>query len=87
MLSTYRRLKAAGITPHWPINHGVTTSMYYRDPDNNQVELQIDNFATDAEGKAFMRSAAFAKNPIGTEFDPEALLARHRAEAAVKEPA
>ena len=27
LLSTYRRLKAAGILPHWPINHGVTTSM------------------------------------------------------------
>jgi catechol-2,3-dioxygenase len=44
LLSTYRRLKERGITPHWPINHGVTTSMYYRDPDNNRVELQIDNF-------------------------------------------
>src|SRR5215469_11863708 len=41
LLSTYRRLKAADILPHWPINHGVTTSMYYRDPDNNRVELQI----------------------------------------------
>ena len=46
LLATYKRLKAAGILPHWPINHGVTTSMYYRDPDNNRVELQIDNFAT-----------------------------------------
>jgi catechol-2,3-dioxygenase len=43
LLATYRRLKAHGILPHWPINHGVTTSMYYRDPDNNRVELQIDN--------------------------------------------
>jgi hypothetical protein len=48
LLSDLRRLKAAGILPHWPIN-GVTTSMYYRDPDNNRVELQIHNFATPAE--------------------------------------
>ena len=40
LLSTYRRLKAAGILPHWPINHGVTTSMYYRDPDSNRIELR-----------------------------------------------
>jgi catechol-2,3-dioxygenase len=36
LLATYQRLKIAGILPHWPINHGVTTSMYYRDPDNNR---------------------------------------------------
>ena len=40
LLATYQRLKIAGILPHWPINHGVTTSMYYRDPDNNRVELR-----------------------------------------------
>src|SRR6266852_9264550 len=49
LLATYCRLKEHEIVPHWPINHGVTTSMYYRDPDNNRVELQIDNFATAAE--------------------------------------
>ena len=65
LLATYRRLKAAGILPHWPINHGVTTSMYYRDPDNNRVELQIDNFATVAELDGYFHSRAFAENPVG----------------------
>ncbi|HZT89133.1 MAG TPA: VOC family protein [Stellaceae bacterium] len=73
LLSTYRRLKAAGILPHWPINHGVTTSMYYRDPDNNRVELQIDNFATPAELDGYFHSAAFAANPVGVTYDPEQL--------------
>ena len=41
-----------------------------------QVELQIDNFASDEELQAWMRSGAFAKNPIGVEFDPEVLAAR-----------
>jgi len=58
LLSTYRRLKAAGIAPHRPINHGVTTSMYYRDLDNNRVELQIDNFATPAELDGYFHSRA-----------------------------
>ena len=58
LLVTYRRLKAAGILPHWPINHGVTTSMYYRDPDKNRVELQIDNFATVAELDGYFSTAA-----------------------------
>jgi catechol 2,3-dioxygenase-like lactoylglutathione lyase family enzyme len=79
LLSTYRRLKAAGILPHWPINHGVTTSMYYRDPDNNRVELQIDNFATPAELDGYFHSRAFAENPVGVTYDPEELCRRYAA--------
>ena len=71
LLATYQRLKIAGILPHWPINHGVTTSMYYRDPDNNRVELQIDNFATPEELQAYFQSAAFAENPVGVTYNPE----------------
>jgi hypothetical protein len=32
-----------------------------------------------------MKSDAFAKNPIGVEYDPDDLLARHRAGASAKE--
>lgn len=73
LLGTYRRLKQHGILPHWPINHGVTTSMYYRDPDNNRVELQIDNFQTPAELDGYFHSRAFADNPVGVTYDPEQL--------------
>ena len=74
LVATYERLKAAGIAPYWTINHGPTTSMYYRDPDGNQVELQVDNFPTAAELDAWFRSGAFAKNPIGVEYDPDELV-------------
>jgi catechol-2,3-dioxygenase len=86
LLETYARLKEKGIRPFWCIDHGVTTSMYFRDPDNNQVELQIDNFAAARDGQAYMKSEAFAENPVGTEYDPDELLARHRAGANAKEP-
>lgn len=79
LLHTYQRLKAEGITPYWCINHGPTTSLYYRDPNGVQIELQIDNFATDAELNAWMRSGAFAQNPIGVEFDPDVLASRFAA--------
>jgi catechol-2,3-dioxygenase len=85
LVENYQRLKAIGITPFWCVNHGPTTSMYYRDPDNNQVELQIDNFATAAEGQAYMESPAFRKNPVGIEFDPDTLTTRFRAGASVRE--
>jgi len=76
LLHTYRRLSAQDIRPYWCINHGPTTSLYYRDPNGVQVELQIDNFA-DLEAMAgWMRSGAFTRNPIGVEFDPDALCMR-----------
>jgi len=81
LLATYQRLKIAGILPHRPINHGVTTSMYYRDPDNNRVELQIDNFATPEELQAYFQSAAFAGNPVGVTYNPEQLIRDYEAGA------
>lgn len=88
LYATYRRVKEGdGIVPFWAINHGPTTSLYYRDPDGNQVELQVDNFDTDEEGNAFFASPEFAENPIGVDFDPEELgrrLAAGEADSAIK---
>jgi catechol-2,3-dioxygenase len=73
LVVTYERLKAAGITPVVTINHGITTSMYYRDPDGGKVELQIDNYDDVQAMHDFMRSPQFEKNPIGVDFDPDEL--------------
>ena len=78
LLNTWARLKREGIEPYWCINHGPTTSMYYKDPDGNRVELQIDNFDTD-ETNRWMRSGEFGQNPIGVVFEPDALFERYRA--------
>lgn len=77
LLSTYKRLKAEGILPVWPINHGLTTSIYYADPDGCRVEFQIENFKTPEELKGFMKGEAFANNPIGVGFDPDKLVERY----------
>ena len=81
LLATYRRLKREGITPYWCVNHGGTTSMYYADPDGNAVELQVDNFQKREDLNAFLYGPAFATNPIGVDFDPDALVERHALEA------
>jgi catechol 2,3-dioxygenase-like lactoylglutathione lyase family enzyme len=73
LVATYERLKEAGITPAVTINHGITTSMYYRDPDGGKVELQIDNYDNAQAMHDFMRGPAFEKNPIGVDFDPDEL--------------
>jgi catechol-2,3-dioxygenase len=79
LLNTFERLEHVGITPCWSVNHGPTTSLYYRDPDGNHVELQVDNFARMEEAMRFMKSEVFAANPIGVDFDPRELLRRLRA--------
>ncbi|QUT08121.1 VOC family protein [Sphingobium phenoxybenzoativorans] len=74
LMDTYARLRDMGIMPIFPINHGPTTSIYYADPDGNQIELQVDNYARIEDATAFFYSETFAENPIGVEFDPEVLL-------------
>lgn len=85
LLSFYKRLKAKGILPHKAINHGTTTSIYYLDPDDNQIELQVDNFATMKEADDFLRSDTFKANPIGVEFDPEIMADLYCAGAPVED--
>lgn len=70
----YQQRKAIGIVPYMCFNHGPTTSIYYKDPDGNKIETQVDNFDTVDATNEFMRGALFQENPIGTEFDPEHLV-------------
>jgi len=87
LVSTYERLRGLNILPVWCTNHGPTTSLYYRDPDGLNLELQIENFDSIEGSTAFFHSSEFAENPIGVDFDPEELARRFLAgesEAAIK---
>ena len=79
LFENYAQLKAQGIRPYWCIHHGVTVSMYYADPDGNQMEFQVDSYASNEEANAFMESPHFAANPIGVEYEPDEWLERVRA--------
>jgi catechol-2,3-dioxygenase len=76
LLLAYRQRKQKGIDPVWSVNHGPTTSIYYKDPDRNMLETQVDNFDTIEDANAFMNSPHFAHNPIGTDVDPEDIINR-----------
>jgi catechol 2,3-dioxygenase-like lactoylglutathione lyase family enzyme len=78
LLDTYKRLKAAGIEPYWPVHHGTTMSLYYQDPDGNRMEFQVD-VGTVEDATRLMETEAFAANPVGVSYDPDALLARWEA--------
>lgn len=85
----YERLRGLGIKPAMSVNHHFTSSIYYRDPDGNEVEISCDNFPTKQAASDFMRSEAMAEamTPpfFGAEFDAEELLAKHRAKAPTAE--
>lgn len=85
LLNTYARLKKAGILPVWPVNHGLTTSLYYQDPDGNRLELQVENFHTPEELQGWFKRPDFMENPVGVTFDPEELVAMYEAGASEAE--
>ena len=71
LMSTYDRLRQSGVEPVFSLDHGMTMSLYYKDPDGNFVELQSDNFSDWKLSGEYMRgSPQFAANPIGVFFDP-----------------
>lgn len=84
LLTTHERLKKEGITPYWPILHGPTTSLYYKDPDLNRVELLCDNMDAE-ELLEFFESGAFDANFMGIIFDPDEMHARLKAGVPKKE--
>lgn len=87
LLDTWRRLhKEPGLEPHMALDHGMTLSFYYVDPDGNSVELQADWFGDWAKSKQWMReSPEFAADPVGTFVDPASLVAARKAGATLDE--
>lgn len=80
LLGSCASLLEDGIRPHMVLDHGMTMSFYFVDPDGNSVELQADNFGDWSRSKEWMRTAPeFAANPIGVPVDPEAMIAAWRA--------
>jgi catechol-2,3-dioxygenase len=76
LVAAYERLKAQDIIPFLPLNHKFTTSLYYHDPDGNEVELSVDNFTTKDECNHFIQSddmMEIGRPPFGYSFDPDEL--------------
>ncbi|QHE84548.1 VOC family protein [Hydrogenophaga sp. BPS33] len=91
LFTRYERLASIGIEPYRSFNHGPSTSFYYQDLDENMVELSAANFPDEAGFVAFLKSPAFAANPVGYAVKPAELLQRWRAgesawDIAQKEP-
>ncbi|MGY4760174.1 VOC family protein [Paenibacillus caseinilyticus] len=78
LMRAYQRLKHKGLLPDMVMNHGPNTSFYYRDPDNNALELQVDNYGPDLrKGLEAMRALQTHSNPLealGVLVNPETFL-------------
>ena len=72
LMSSYARMRDEGIVPAFCLDHGISMSLYYSDPEGSFVELQSDNFGDWKQSTEWMRTSAdFRSNPIGTFFDVE----------------
>jgi len=85
LLARYESLRDQGVRPAVCIAHGVTTSLYYQDPDGNFVEMQIDNFSQPDDATGYMNGPEYAGDSVGPAFDAEAMLAARRDGASVEE--
>ncbi|MEO6570670.1 MAG: VOC family protein [Ilumatobacteraceae bacterium] len=85
LLDRYVLLRDKGVLPAVCIAHGVTSSMYYRDPDGNFVEMQIDAFDRPDDATAYMNGPEYAADSVGPGFDPEAMLEARRNGATTEE--
>jgi catechol 2,3-dioxygenase len=43
LVAAYRELKERGVRIHFTVDHGVTKSVYFFDPDGNELEVYSDN--------------------------------------------
>ena len=77
LLFIYKTLRDAGHpAPQWTVNHGNSTSFYYRDPDGNEVETMMDNFSaqdTQDYKRYYQFTEEFGEMSEGN-FDPDKML-------------
>ena len=86
LLISWERLKEEhGIEPVGCVDHGVSFAFYYKDPDNNTVELLADAYGDHAESLRRMGDERMVANPMGKWVDPARLLEEQRKGATLAE--
>ncbi len=60
----HRRLLAADATIDHIVDHGMTRSVYFLDPDGIEMELFCDTYDTEEEGLAFMQATPGQATPM-----------------------
>ncbi len=82
LLGTYVRLKGLGIVPVLAADEGSQTSFYYVDPEQNSVELNVNNYGNDWTATEHMKTASVAAGPRRVFVDPDKMVAARKAGAS-----
>lgn len=83
LLGTYARLKGLGIMPVMAVDEGLQTGFYYTDPDQNSVELNVNNYGNEWTATEHMRTAQPSPGrPRRVFVDPEKMYAARKAGAS-----
>ena len=85
LLTCFENAKGRGDAPVVSIHHGPTISLYYKDPDGNNVETFIECFPNAKAAMDYLLSPAFQENPIGVPFDADAALTKLKSGVPVAE--
>jgi catechol 2,3-dioxygenase-like lactoylglutathione lyase family enzyme len=81
LLTCFENAKGRGDAPVVSLHHGPTISLYYKDPDGNNVETFIECLPNAKAAMDYMLSPAFQENPVGMPFDADAALMKLRSGA------
>ena len=80
LLGTYVRLKGLGILPVMAVDEGLQTGIYYNDPDQNSVELNVNNYGNEWTATEHMRTALSSSDrPRRMFVDPEKMYVARKA--------
>ena len=65
------------------VDEGLQTAIYYTDPEQNSVELNVNNYGNEWTATEHMRTAApFGAQPRRVQIDPDKMIAARKAGAS-----
>ena len=64
--TVYDKLKASGVTVDHVTDHGMTHSVYFKDPDGNMLEIYTDVYSAE-KGLEVMRTKPNSREPLDIE--------------------
>ncbi len=83
LLGTYARLKGLGILPVMAVDEGLQMAIYYTDPEQNSVELNVNNYGNEWTATEHMRSAPpIGERPRRSQIDLDKMIAARKAGAS-----
>lgn len=77
LMYVYRKARDNGILPVEVLNSGILLQVYYKDPEGNGVEIEVDDYDTSEETYAVQRAMSFVRSgdPKHWHIDPEKVIA------------